>query len=393
MKSSIEHSMQSADCQRLIRSLSALAANGLLPMYDSENRLFCFRRKRTATGLIREGVSPRYTVIALMGLHRLEQTGVTSPIEIKPALEVLLADTRWVNNLGDLGLLLWLCALASPDRIDDLNHRLDLKSALHRFRDGKQGRTVELAWFLAGLSHQALVHPRKLIETRSIATETYRRIRENQSEHGLFGHARGIKGLTAVKGNEVGSFADQAYPIYALTTFSQAYGEERAIEKALDCGLALCEAQGSLGQWWWSYDSSNGHVVEHFPILSVHQHGIGPMALLALGEAVSSDFTPWIHRGIQWIEDNELNLEMHDGSTNVIWRSVERPGHWKYWKILSNLVGRRDAWESRRGLRPQFECRPSELGWLLYALAGQTSEFRWRAHLERANGSDTVRPN
>ena len=102
MKSSIEHSMQSADCQRLIRSLSALAANGLLPMYDSENRLFCFRRKRTATGLIREGVSPRYTVIALMGLHRLEQTGVTSPIEIKPALEVLLADTRWVNNLGDL---------------------------------------------------------------------------------------------------------------------------------------------------------------------------------------------------------------------------------------------------------------------------------------------------
>ena len=75
----------------------------------------------------------------------------------------------------------------------------------------------------------------------------------------------------------VGSFADQVYPIYGISKFSQALGDEKALERALDCGLNICEAQGPLGQWWWHYDSSTGEVVGKYPVFSVHQHAMGPM--------------------------------------------------------------------------------------------------------------------
>lgn len=384
---------QSSDCQRIVRSLNALAVNGLLSMYVPERRLFCFKLKQTAAGLVREGLSRRYTLIALMGLRRFEQGRAASPIEIKPVLDTLLANTDWVDNIGDLGLLLWLCALVAPDRLGKLDRLLDLKNVLFRFRDARQGRTIELSWFLAGLSHQVLAHPRKLAETRDIAVEAYRRIRRNQGEQGLFGHLATNKGMAAAIRSGTGSFADQAYPIYALAKFSQAYGDDRAIKMATDCALALCEVQGPLGQWWSNYDSSSGQVTERFPVFSVHQYGMGPMALLELGEAIYSDFSPWIYKGLQWIEDNELGIDMQDDSGNVVWQCIERAAVWRYWNLAVSLfLGRRER-ESHKGLRPVFECRPYELGWLLYAFGDQTNECRWKSYARWADGPHMLRTN
>jgi hypothetical protein len=360
---------RSDDFQKIVHRLNTLAVKGLVPMFDSEKQLFCFKLKQTSTGLVREGISPRYTAITLMGLHRLEQSGATSPIEIKRVFDVLLADTEWADNIGDLGLLLWLCALVAPDRLDEVDRRLDIKSALTRFRGARQRRTMELSWFLAGLAHQGLARPEKLAGTRDLAVETYQRILRNQGKEGIFGHLASNEGIAGIMRSDIGSFADQVYPIYAMTKYSQAYADERATKRALDCALTLCEAQGSLGQWWWHYDSSNGQVAESFPVFSVHQHGMGPMALLTLGEAVQSDFSPWIHKGLQWIDDNELGLDMQDDSANVVWRCIERTRPNRVWNAAVNLVTRREDRESRDGLRILFECRPYELGWLLYAFA------------------------
>jgi hypothetical protein len=360
---------RSDDFQKIVHRLNTLAVKGLVPMFDSEKQLFCFKLKQTPAGLVREGISPRYTAITLMGLHRLEQSGATSPIEIKRVFDVLLADTEWVDNIGDLGLLLWLCALVAPDRLDELDRRLEIKSALTRFRDARQRRTMELSWFLAGLAHQGLACPEKLAGTRDLAVETYQRILRNQGKEGIFGHLASNEGIAGIMRSDIGSFADQVYPIYAMTKYSQAYADERATKKALDCALTLCEAQGSLGQWWWHYDSSNGQVAESFPVFSVHQHGMGPMALLTLGEAVQSDFSPWIRKGLQWIDDNELGFDMQDDSANVVWRCIERTRPNRVWNAAVNLVTRREDRESRASLRTLFECRPYELGWLLYAFA------------------------
>jgi hypothetical protein len=364
------HVQSSEDVQRTARRLTALAVKGLVPMFDPEKQLFCFKLKKTATGALREGLSRRYTMITLMGLHQLEESGENSPVEIMPVFDGLLTKIGWVDNIGDLGLLLWLCALVAPQRLKEVAHRLDVKSALARFRDARHGNTMELAWFLSGLSHASLASPEQLADLRDLAVETYRLLRKNQGEQGIFAHVAKSENVVDIFRKRIGCFADQVYPIYAITKFWQAFQYEKAAEKALDCALAICEAQGPLGQWWWHYDSSNGRVVGRYPVYSVHQHGMAPMVLFALGEAIQSDFSPWIYKGIQWIADNELDFNMEDTSANVIWRCIAGSTAQRYWRAAMAKLTRREDGPSGR-INVLFECRPYELGWLLYAFAGR----------------------
>jgi hypothetical protein len=357
------------EIQETIHRLIGLSVAGLVPMFDREKQLFCYKLKKTPSGLVQEGISHRYTVITLMGLHRLEESGANSPIEIKPVLDGLLANTEWVDNAGDLGLLLWLSALMAPDRLAEVARTLDVKGALTRFGDVKQGRTMELAWFLAGLSHGSLARPDWLPEARDLAVETYRQLIGNQGERGAFGHLSRSKSISGLVRGGVGSFADQVYPIYAMSKFALAFSDGKAKDRALDCALNICEAQGPLGQWWWHYDSATGQVVDGFPVFSVHQHGMAPMTLFALGEVIQSDFSPWIYKGLQWIADNELGFDMEDASANLVWRCIARPTSRKYLNVAAGMFSQRDNQTSRDNLKVLFECRPYELGFLLYAFA------------------------
>jgi len=365
------HVQSPEDIQRTVRRLIALAVKGLVPMFDPEKQLFCFKLKKTATNAVREGLSRRYTMITLMGLHRLEESGTNSPVKIMPVFDGLLANTDWVDNVGDLGLLLWLCALVAPQRLDEITDRLDVKNALSHFQDAQHGSTMELAWFLSGLSHASLARPEKLADLKDLAVQTYRLLRKNQGEQGVFAHVAKSENLADIFRKGIGCFADQVYPIYAMTLFWQAFQYEKAAEKALDCALAICEAQGSLGQWWWHYESSNGQVVGRYPVYSVHQHGMAPMVLFALGEAMQSDFGPWIYKGLQWLSDNELDFGMEDPSANVVWRCISGSTAQRYWRAAVAKLTHREDHTSRQGLQVLYECRPYELGWLLYAFAGK----------------------
>src|SRR5580692_8116669 len=316
--------------QTTIRRFVDLAVRGLVPMFDEQKQLFCFSLKKTNDGMVREGLSPRYTMMTLMGLHRLEEAGGVSPIEIEPVLESLLRNLDWVKDIGDLGVLLWTCALVAPERLSEIEGRMDLETALVRYPSAKRGVTMELAWFLTGLSNWALAYPEKLPRLKDLAFQTFDMLNQNRGEQGFFGHLARNAGVQGRTRGRIGSFADQVYPIYAMTRFSQAYQEESALQMALQTGRGLCEAQGSLGQWWWHYDSLSGRVLEGYPVFSVHQHAMGPMTLFALGEAAQCDFTPWIYRGLQWINvDNELGFNMEDDSAHVIWRCQFRPSQVK----------------------------------------------------------------
>jgi hypothetical protein len=370
----------SDEAQRIVHQLNGLAVDGLVQMFDFKKHLFCHKFKETERGLVREGVSRRYTMIALLGLHRLEASGVSSPIGISSVLDGLLIDTNWVDNIGDLGLLLWLCALVAPDRLAKIERRMEVETALDRFPDAIQGRTMELAWFLSGLSHGSLACPEKTSDLRELAVETYRRLRTNQGEQGIFGHVSRKESLAGLLRGRIGSFADQVYPIYAMTKFAQAYHVVKATERALDCALTLCQAQGPLGQWWWHYDCATGRVVERYPVYSVHQDGMAPMSLLALGEIIHSDFGPWISKGLQWVSgDNELDADMQDVSGSVVWRSIFRPPLRRYWNAATALLTQRDDQESRDGLMTQRECRPYHFGWFLYAFAGTGRQLLFRS--------------
>lgn len=358
-----------AQVQRLID----LASHGLAQMFDDQNRLFCFRFTASSKGLLREGQSPRYSVMTLLGLNRLEQSGVSSPVEITPVLEGLLRNTDWVDNIGDLGLLVWLCAHVDPEALTKLDERLGISNALQRYSDAQRGQTMELAWLLTGLCYWAQASPEVQPRIERLTFEVYERLKSNQGRHGIFGHSARRGSLAGRARGWIGSFADQVYPIYAMALFAKAYGDPEAEARALQCGRAICEAQGARGQWWWHYDSSTGYVIDGYPVFSVHQHGMAPMALLALSEMTRKDFSPWIHRGLEWIGGrNELQLDMENSAAKVVWRCICRKSSGLNGYVNAALQRRiLNPTESGDALKVLFECRPYELGWLLYAFAGR----------------------
>lgn len=363
--------------QPTVQRFVALALRGLVPMFDARTQLFCYSLKKTERGMVQEGLSPRYTMMTLMGLNRVEQAGGESSIAIQPALDALLKNLDWVKDIGDLGVLLWTCALIAPERLGEIESRIELDSALTRYSSAKRGVTMELAWFLTGLSNWVLARPEKQSQLGDLAFQTFSLLKKNRGEQGFFGHLSRGASVSGMARGRIGSFADQVYPIYGMTRFSQAYGEASALQLALQCGRGLCAAQGSLGQWWWHYDSLSGRVLEGYPVFSVHQHAMGPMTMLALGEAAGCDFTPWIYRGLNWINAaNELGFNMEDEDAGVIWRCQYRPTSQlkTYLKAAFSGEDAAKAYEAKKDLKVLYECRPYELGWLLYAFASRAGK-------------------
>jgi hypothetical protein len=230
---------------------------------------------------------------------------------------------------------------------------------------------MELAWFLAGLSHAASTSPKVAAELAGLARKTYRRLKENQGDCGYFGHLARSKSVAGILRGRIGSFADQIYSIYAMSKFASAFSLEEPLDAAELCASAICAAQGPLGQWWWLYDSRTGHISSRYPVYSVHQQGMAPMGLFALEEAGGQSFTDAIYKGLRWIYGaNELGADMRDPTHNLIWRCV-RPenSRTKYREMALSLFRAPKNDAPVGALTILHEDRPYELGWLLYAFA------------------------
>jgi hypothetical protein len=354
-----------------VPELISLATRGLVAMFDADKQLFCHRLLRTEHGIVREGLSPRYTIMTLLGLREVERAGLDSPFDAQAIYACFTRDTKWIQGIGDLGLLIWLTAAFDPERLEGLFSTFNCETALDRYSDAQEARTMELAWFLAGLAHAAETSPKLASSLKELAVKTYRRIEKNQGEPGLFGHMSTMNSLVGRLRGRTGSFADQVYPIYGMSKFAKAFHMEEPLGHALECATAICDAQGSSGQWWWLYDSRSGRVSSRYPVYSVHQHGMAPMGLLAVEGATGQNFTRFIDKGLRWIYGaNELGVDMRDSAQNLIWRCVlPRNRHVKYWDIASSIVRSPRQDKPVGSLTILYEQRPYEFGWLLFALA------------------------
>jgi hypothetical protein len=67
---------------------------------------------------------------------------------------------------------------------------------------------------------------------------------------------------------------------------------------------------------------------------------------------------------------------MEDDSAAVIWRCQYRSASQvkTYLKAALNMGDAAKPYQAKRDLKVLFECRPYELGWLLYAFAARTSQ-------------------
>jgi hypothetical protein len=354
----------------LISELVELSIRGLEEMFDEERLLFCNRLVKVGGKLIKEGVSLRYSIITLLGLYRLRENGIRTPFPLEALLEKIVEQVARSGAMGDLGLLVWLCAMTEPDRIMSLRSSIDIEAMLERHREAVEGKTTEISWLLAGLSNAVLADDRKKGMLEAEAARAYRILLRNSGHRGIFGH-QGKSNLTGMLRGRIGTFSDQIYPIYALCRYAKAFSNDGAARSALDCAKTICELQGPLGQWWWYYNSQRASVAGRYPVYSVHQDGMAPMALFELQATTGIDFSHHIDRGLLWITGiNELRTSMISAEKHVIWRCIHRGTYRREMDLIAASLGVPLPRSSPK-LAVLLECRPYHLGWLLYAYADQ----------------------
>jgi hypothetical protein len=341
-------------------------------MLDLERQMFCDIYNRTEKGMSRERLSPRYTMMTLLGLHRYEKSGLRSPVAISPVLDALLRDTSWIASAGDLGLLLWTCAELVPERLPALYREVGAQGALERFSDGKKGYTMEVAWYLTGIANCHLAGHADLPGLAAQAAAARQILERNCGASGVYSHLSRRRSLSGYVRGRIGSFADQVYPTIAFARWSQALQDGGARQMVMRTAKKMCELQGPLGEWCWQYDSFSGRVAGRYPVYSVHQHAMGPMMLFAAGEATGCDFSESVHKSLAWISgNNELRRDFVEPSLGLVWRCIYLKATDAYVDSALRLLRLRTGTADVRRSRVRYECRPYELGWLLYAFAGR----------------------
>lgn len=355
--------------QEKILQLRSLAVRRLSMMYKPDRRRFAFRLRRDRKeGHVLEGHSDRYTAIVLIGLREhpesaaAEVLGGASREEI---VEDLIKAADRAGDLGEVALTLWAART--------LGHG-DTAKALSRLRSmdpvARPYPTVELSWALTSLVVDGCGETDEALAEK-IAS---RLLLSFEPRSSLFPHWPAGSKFPRMRAH-ISCFADQVYPIQALACYYQRTGDRQAVSAASSCATRLCAVQGQNGQWWWHYDVRSGQVVERYPVYSVHQDAMAPMALFALGEAAGLDYSAEIGKGMEWLYCRpETKLPLVEPEADVVWRKVARREPLKISRGLQALASALHPRCRVPGLdvlfRPNqidYECRPYHLGWLLYA--------------------------
>ena len=359
------------------------AEKGLPGMFLPGRDLFCFKAEGGGGGELRlRGESPRYSAMVLIGAQALE--GAREEWEGIPLRRVRKALLEWARGgaePGDLGLVLLALLGGGGEGVEETLERIlaDRGSFLDR---GKGFTTMEMGWLLWGLAAawRAGAGGGSLEETALALGE---RLLSCQRERaGLFSFGADLRRKNlhaALRDRRLGSFASQVYPILGLAELARASGERGFAAAAVRCADRVRALQGPQGQWWWIYHAGKGRVALKYPVYSVHQDSMGPMALLAAGGA--EEYGEAVLAGLEWFDGRPEvpGPSLVDPEKGFIVRAVQRDDPDSTGKLgLGKGELRRlalAAWTGREDRRPAGrlvlcpECRPYHLGWILYARA------------------------
>jgi hypothetical protein len=356
----------------LLDRLLRIAQLRLAEQHDNGEFVFTVTGQAQPAGgwrLQRAGTSLRYGAITALGLLRLpepDQRTVLAGMTADDLVSQLVKQIDEISGLGDAALVCWAAAEGGHP---DTEHALQRLAALDRAE--RPVDVVSAAWVVS-----ALVAARPLADVERHLAAARQRLLAARGP-AIYPHTTG-PGAPWYRAH-VGSFADQVYPIQALARLHRSADDPEALAVAGNVAQAICSAQGPAGQWWWHYDSRTGAVVEGYPVYSVHQHAMGPMALLDLAEAGGDGQLDAIRRGLRWLAGppeaaqsaSPVRLVLDDPP--ITWRKVARADHRKVVRGLraasTRIVPGARVAALDRVYPPgvvDHECRPYELGWLLY---------------------------
>ena len=365
--------------------LVPVAFRGLQIMFRPQEGVFCTTAILSEDGrVVPTGSSNRYTAMVLIGLAMQERLGRQPAFPLGTAWQRVTAWALSEASLGDAGLVLWGLSIRQSEDAGKVAEAIRRRQ--DQIGDPRVGcDSMSTGWLLAGLC-QAAALGLCGNEVQDLARKACQALLHNfRNETGLFSFGTSVsrKNLWAARFNSrLGSFASQVYPIIGLSLYGMVTGEAEPVQKALRCADTVCRLQGPHGQWWWIYNTHSGEVALRYPVYSVHQDAMGPMALLALSRACGERrYDRAILDSLLWMDRHPEQPEARliDESQGVILRAVQRDSRRAIGRLglgtterlrlyLTSWLGFPD----RRPFRDGYvcdECRPYHLGWILLAAA------------------------
>ncbi len=309
----------------------------------------------------------RAGAIVLLGLLRAEEVGLSHPFSTGALRTRVLGDLGSdAAGPGELGLALWAESRADGGAIGEITDLIAKRV------QGRMDRVPleQLAWLVSGLtasSERAGVELTTGLLDRAEAELLSRTAAGTGLMHDP--HHRIGGGLTPIAGQ-----------FHSLIALEQLVGSERGEndrEPARRLAGALLELQREDGSWPGIVDSLRGEAASLYPVLTITQVALAPLALRSAGRLdLEGDFSSAVQRSLAWAKGgNALGFHLiHEQEARLDRGILPRREPGAFSRGLSTAARR------LRGRLPEpepealiLDPEPSseDLGWLLEAWAGR----------------------
>jgi len=302
-------------------------------------------------------------IVVLLGLLRAEEAETEQPFSIGALRTRILGDLGATSvSPGELGLALWAESRAGGEAIAEIDGliRRATTAGLEKVP------TEQLAWLASGLAETAVL-------TGDPATGLIGEVKSELTGRLTPGglsrdvHARRLGVAVPVAG--------QFHLLHALVQLIRA-GEEDLRPAADQIAGALLSLQRQDGAWPGLVDPVRTEAAVVYPVLSVTQVAVAPIALRAASELGLGDFNSAIESGLNWANGgNALGLDLVHEADARIDRGIltkRKPGALERGISSAARRIRGQAFEpDARQLIIDPAASSEDLGWVLEAWSGR----------------------
>jgi hypothetical protein len=363
--------------EKIIDSLCKAAKEFLIKCYSIENSLPYSIRFGTDGRWSVNSFNLRYALISQIGIANWNRHHSGEENTLPDLWDRIASHSSKIRSGGNLGLAIWA---GTENDFRDCDVFID--NLVKKWTELKRTcEAVDLSWIIQGLVTLIKHHSATANEVNHVLKEAHKRLIGLYDTNTKLFYRHDIKDFKHAISRSITSFADQVYPILALAHYGKHFKDARSIDIAASVADSLCQLQGPNGQWWWHYDVKKGTVAEEYPVYSVHQDSMAPLALIAVDEAAGTDHSDHIKKGLMWLSgENELGVQMISLENHMIFRDIHRREIPKMYRILRgslSFVGltklHQFMGKNMFGYILNMECRPYHPGWILFSWAEYSS--------------------